>query len=255
MIALVCVAIFSSTSDLEGCRRYRQEPALVVTSVAPGGVVVLGSDFKLQYRIAPGVEFTGVKLQVANKKGELVYVGEKLPARPGNHEAVWPKGKWNQEPHPGALANPRNGPYAVALIAESPSGGSIAYRIFQDTQLVLECDLFHDRPSKDEISSGLSRAMLDRNSPERLRVGLVRKGSKLADTVYAPAPPDFSAIVEEDLDNDPSELEIKSLHVRQVMPSTFSDGIYNVVFTNARTGAGQSLPDDGIVDSWVVNLR
>jgi hypothetical protein len=31
--------------------------------------------------------------------------------------------------------------------------------------------------------------------------------------------------------------------------------VCNVVLTNARTGAGQPLPDDGIVDSWIVNLR
>jgi hypothetical protein len=122
----------------------------------------------------------------------------------------------------------------------------------------LQCDLEHDKPSKDEISSGLHRSMVDSKSPDRLRIGLVPKDGKLADTVYALAAPEFSDIVEEDLDNDPSELEVKSVHVRQIMQSTFPDGVYHVVLTNLRSGAGTrgiaGMPD-GIIETWTPTLR
>ena len=61
-----------------------------------------------------------------------------------------------------------------------------------------------------------------------------------------------------DLDNDPSELEVKSAHVHQVMQSSFADGMYHVVLTNVRTGAGgiglYGTPE-GIVETWTIHLR
>jgi hypothetical protein len=255
---LAALALTFAHGDAGMCSRCRSESALVLALISPGGVLTLGDDLAISYRIVPGTRFQSVKLCVTNNRGELVYLDANLPATAGNHRAIWAKGKWNQQPHVGALANPRNGPYAVALVAEGLEGTattSITYSFPRETRLVLQCDLTHDKPSKDEISSGLSRAMLDLKSPERLRIGLVRQGAKVTETAYAIASPVFSDIVEEDLDNDPTELEVKSVHVRQVMQSTFADGIYNVVLTNARTGAGQPLPEDGIVDTWTVNLR
>lgn len=250
---LVAIAVAISNTNAEARRWCRPTPLLVLTSVSPAGALTLGNSLNIHYRIAPGARLDRVKLRVTNKRGELVYLGANLPGYAGNHQAEWPGGKWNQAPHIGALANPRNGPYVVALLAKTAEGGSISFMISLPTQLVLETDLEHDRPSKDEISSGLSRAMLDLKSPERLRVGLVRKGGKLA--VYAFAAPEFSAIMEEDLDNDPTEIEVKSVHVRQVMQSTFPDGAYSVVLTNVLTGAGASLPGQGIVDPWTIHLR
>jgi hypothetical protein len=268
IFALSCIAILTTLafaaalSEVDACwRRHPTCPVsspLVLTALSPGGTLILGNDLTVQYRVAPGVPFTDINLRVTNRTGELVYLSPNLPVSAEEHQAVWPKAKWNQQPHSGASANPRNGPYAVALVAQTPGGCSISYAIFLPTQLALQCDLKHGKPSKEEISSGLYRPMLDPKSPERLRIGLVQKGGKLAETVYALAPPEFSDIVEEDLDNDPTELEIKSVHVRQVMQSTFGNGEYNVVLMNLRTGAGTravtGMPE-GIIDTWTITLR
>jgi hypothetical protein len=87
---------------------------------------------------------------------------------------------------------------------------------------------------------------------------LVTKGGKLGQTVYASAPPSFSKIIEADLDNDPSELEVKSAHVQQTMQASFGDGVYNVVLTNLRTLAGTRGVDgmpEGIIEAWTITLR
>ena len=250
-------------SKAEGCWRQRVScqptSSLFVTAISPSGPLILGEDLTVHYRVASGVTFDNVKLRVTNINGDLVYLSANLPVSAGEHQAVWPKGKWNQGPHSGAFANPRNGPYMAALVAESPDGSSISYSISLPTQLVLHCDLVNDRPSPEEISSGIYRPALDPNSSECLRIGLLPRDGKLADTIYALAAPEFSDIVEEDLDNDPSDgLEVKSAHLRQVMQSTFPDGTYHVVLTNLRNLAGnRGLPGmpDGIVETWKVNLR
>jgi hypothetical protein len=262
-VAILTILAFAATlSKVDACWKRRPSchvsSPLVLTALSPGGTLTLGDDLTVQYRVTPGVTFANIKLRVTNRTGELVYLGANLPAEAGEHQAVWPKGKWNQQPHSGALANPRNGPYTVALVAETQDGGSFSCSIFLPTQLVLECDLEHGKPSKEEISSGLYRSMLDPKSAERLRIGLVQKAGKLAETVYALAPPYFADIIEEDLDNDPSELEIKSAHVRQVMQSAFGNGEYNVVLMNLRTGAGtrgvNGMPE-GIIEAWTIMLR
>src|SRR5262245_57411070 len=210
---LTTLAFAAALSEADAC--WRRHPVghvsapLVLTALAPSETLILGNDLTVRYRVAPGARFTTIKLRVTNRTGELVYLSENLPASAGEHPAVWPKGKWNQQPHSGALANPRNGPYTVALSAWTADGGSISYSTFLPNQLALQCDLEHGKPSKEEISSGLYRPMLDPKNPERLRMGLVQKGGKLAETVYALDPPEFSDIIEEDLDNDPAELEIK----------------------------------------------
>jgi hypothetical protein len=259
---LTTLAFAAALGEVDAC--WRRHPSrhvsapLILTALAPGETLILGDDLTVRYRVAPGAQFTHINLRVTNRTGELVYVSENLPTSAGEHPAVWPKGKWNQPPHSGALANPRNGPYTAALSARAADGGPISYSVVLPTRLALQCGLEHGKPSKEEISSGLYRPMLDPKSPERLRIGLVPKGGKWAETVYALAPPEFSEIIEEDLDNDPTELEIKSAHVRQVMQSTFGDGEYNVVLTNLRTGAGArglaGMPE-GIIETWTVTLR
>jgi hypothetical protein len=259
-----CLVLLTTAAlgDVDACGkrrspRYRNSP-LAITSWVPADTLILGNDLTVHYRVAPGVAFQAINLRVTNKAGELVYLSEKLPVSAGRHRAVWPKAKWNQPPHAGALANPRNGPYTVALSAKARGRGTISCVTVLPTQLVLDCDLEHGKPSKDEISSGLSRPMLDPKSPARLRIGLVPQGGKVGQTVYALAPPTFSKLVEEDLDKDPSELEVKSVHVQQVMQPSFGDGVYHVVLTNLRTAAGTRGVDgmpEGVVETWTITLR
>jgi hypothetical protein len=236
---------------------------LLITSLSPSDVLVLGTDLTVHYQIPNGLLLTNVRLRVTNNAGELVFQGNGLPAAPGNHTTKWQKGKWNQAPHAGALANPKNGPYSVQIVADCStvsSSGTVTSNIVQiQTLLVLEADLEDDRPSMDEISSGLYRPALDPDSPERLRIGLVPTGSGVAAAVYALAAPAFSNIVEEDLDNDPSDgLEVKSAHFRQEMQSTFNDGVYKVVISGLRDQAGNlgaaGTGPDGIFHTWTITL-
>jgi hypothetical protein len=129
---LISVAALA-VGEGEGCWRRGascQPPSpLTVTALSGGGTLILGNDLTVRYRVAPGVTFSNVKLRVTNRRGELVYLSANLSAGMGEHNAVWPKGAWNQAPHSGALANPRNGPYAAALVAEAPDGGSISCTI------------------------------------------------------------------------------------------------------------------------------
>src|ERR1043165_267778 len=262
IVALALPAVAPGLSEADTSWKHLasclEESPLVLSALSPSEILILGNDLTVKYRVAPDAKLSRIKLRVTNKTGELGYLGTDLPVSAGKHRAVWPKGKWNQKPHSGALANPRNGPYTITLVAETPGGGSISRSNVLSTQLVLQCDLEHDRPSKDEISSGLYRPMLDPKSPERLKIGLVQKGGKLTETVYSLAPPAFSKIIEEDLDNDPSELEVKSVHVEQAMQSTFRDGVYQVVMTNLRTGAGTrgiaGMPE-GVIETWTITLR
>lgn len=252
-MSTLAVAALSLPFVRGGDKSESKPPPLVITTISPCGTLVLGADLTLGYRIAPGSRFKNVELRVTNRMGEIVSIAPGLPADAGAHQAVWTKSMWNQAPFAGALANPMNGPYTIALSAEGPDGSSVTQTVTMPTLLVLELDLWHGKPSKDEISSGLYRPMLNRRSPECLRVGLLAKGGKLADAVYADAPPSFSQIVEADLDNDPSELEVESAHVQQAMPSSFANGVYHVVLDNNRTLAGTA--SNGIVPSWTIKLR
>src|SRR5262249_32156312 len=144
-----------------------------------------------------------------------------------------------QSPYSGAFANPSTGPYLVQIVGQTSTGSVYSNVVSVTTLLVLECDLEDDKPSSEEISSGLYRPALDPGSSECMKLGLVPAGSGLPSAQFATSPPQFSSIVEADLDNDPSDgLEVQSAHVRQEMQSTFSSGSYYVVIQGLRDLAG-----------------
>jgi hypothetical protein len=222
--------------------------------------LVLGENLTIRYFLPAELDITKLRLEIKNKHGFVICRAHGLPSVAGAlNQAVWPRGAWNQPPHDSALANPSNGPYSVQVEGETPYGRTISNVLKIHTVLVLWCDLTDDKPSKTEISSGLYPPVLDTNSPECLRVGLVPVGGQLNQTVYATESAVFSKIVKADLDNDPENgLEIKSAHMRQQMPPNYANGEYNVVLTGLRDVAGNrgafGSGPDGIVRTWKITL-
>jgi len=262
-IAFLLVGGMAFSLGLLSSHRSVAKSAILV-SISPSTGLILGEDLTINYQFQRSVPLGNVQVRITNENGELVFSETGLSGISGNQTVVWPKGKWNQGPYIGSLANPANGPYSIQVTAAAEAASSAASQIqinvvTVNTLLVLQGDLDKSKPSPDEISSGLYRPALDPTSPEHLQVGLIPKGAEKSAIVYALALPQFSEIVEEDLNNNLADgLEVKSAHVRQEMQSTFPNGDYVVVMSGLRDLAGNrgtAESRDGIMEGWVISLR
>jgi hypothetical protein len=128
---LTTLAFAAVLSAVDACwRRHpscRVSSPLALTALSPRGPLILGNDLTVQYRVAPGVQFTHIKLRVTNRAGELVYSSANLPVSDGEHQAVWPKGKWNQRPCRGRWggAGANQVPTLIALVLRELSSSAL----------------------------------------------------------------------------------------------------------------------------------
>ena len=118
----------------------------------------LGDDLKIDYEIEPlAFAFEKAELRIYNNKGNLVYKREGLPASGGKYSTVWEKTKWNQEPHIGAYANPKNSPYQIQIAGSAPNCAAAGRDV--DTQFVIHAEIRDIRAGSAERASGLAQAM------------------------------------------------------------------------------------------------
>jgi len=121
-------------------------PDLRIVSLTPPTTVRLGEDVDIEYEILaspPEVDFDEVNLEIRNASGVLVYEAS-LDKSPGIHTVTW-NVRWNVDPHAGAYANPRNGPYTIKIIGLDTECPDKEDTRPISTQLVIEADVT-DRP-------------------------------------------------------------------------------------------------------------
>ncbi|HTL46961.1 MAG TPA: hypothetical protein VL688_02735 [Verrucomicrobiae bacterium] len=111
-------------------------PGISTPANAP---LMLGDDLTVKYKIE-GAQFGKLEMRVYNKNGDVVYRRADLEGTIGSHETTWPKARWNQEPHIGAYANPKNGPYEIEIAAAKPRCVSAGSK-YVDTKLVIQADI------------------------------------------------------------------------------------------------------------------
>jgi hypothetical protein len=119
---------------------------VAVASLAPNSELVLGKDLTINYQIG-AARPDSAELRITNAAGIVVF-RQPVAASSGTRTATWPKGRWNQLPHIGAFANPKNGEYKVAIVGVKNGTQCVEAVRRINTRLVLEADI------KDEIPTG-----------------------------------------------------------------------------------------------------
>jgi len=202
---------------------------LALTSIVPSGVFVLGNDLTINYEVSKCNGFDEVDLEIRNASGALVFSLQGLPGAPGAHSTVWPKGKWNQAPHIGAFANPKNNPYQVKLIGKKVGCPDREATGTVSTKLELEADI------RDEVPTGAtaSRSAGLQDMLDALKIVMklgptetVLSGSGTV-TVTGPTP--------------------LMRHIKVDSPSlnALPDGQYEVLFRDLRDEIGNFTDSDG----------
>jgi hypothetical protein len=231
-----------------------QTPAIAVRLTK--NTANLGGEFVIGYEVSHA-DFDQVTVQITNKDQVVIanWTGE--VGTVGSHQVVWTGAVWTTGAHEGASANPNNGPYLIEAIGykgQQEKGRSLPITRI-NTQLIIGVDLSDDKPSSNEISSGLYAPNfgLDGTTAEIIAVGLATQSGG---RIWATQPPTFSDIERADLDNDAKE-EIKKVHVRQVFQSNVPDGTYHVVIDKLRDQAGNKGVDGssaGVCLDWNFTL-
>jgi len=121
-------------------------PSITLDSLSPDAYVDLGTDLSVNYRIAPaGYSFGSAELLISNASETVVYKATGIPAAAGDplvtRIATWAGAKWNQAPHGGAFANPRNGPYRPQVVGINGARQWRSNRLPIGTKLVIEIDI------------------------------------------------------------------------------------------------------------------
>lgn len=234
----------------------QENQAAKVTVAVDTTTVNLGDDLLITYTVTPSTaSFDSVTVQIKNTGGTVVAEWTNQSGSSGPHNVTWSKAKWNTGSHSGAYANPKNGYYTVWAKGIKSSQVKEQDSKQVSTQLVVKADLVDDKPSSDEISSGLYQPSvgLSGSSSERIRVGLKPSSG---DVIWATSSPAFSSIEKADLDNDSGD-EVKKAHLEQTFQSDTADGTYAIVFDRLRDLAGNKGVDgsgDGVIANWTITL-
>ena len=237
---------------------------LYIDDVSPHPTVPLplGDHLTVHYGIHGPVDFSFdyVELHVYNSSDVLVYRGAVPDTSVGMHETTWEGATWNQSPHPGAYANPTNGPYQVRLVGIKGGSEMASNTITIDTVLILELQVRDHRPAADEISSGICPNAVNASHPAAIVLGVQPDGDD-SPTLGTDAA-EFSNITPADLDNDPTTSQIPDALVTQEMASGLADGSYHVVIKGLRDKAGnvgaEGYPASGdvsVINDWTIRMH
>lgn len=205
-------------------------PHLEVTSISPANELALGADLTIEYEISASGEaaLDSAELRIVNVHGTVVY-RQAVDESSGVYTAVWPAGKWNEAPHAGAFANPKNGPYTVVLAGRKNGAECLQNDRTIRTKLVVEADI-HDRIPTGATAT--EAAGLD-DMLDALKVVFL---SGITETVFAGSSSAITIF-------GPDRFE-RHIQVDDPLLSTLADGEYFVDFRDLRDEIGNFADDD-----------
>ena len=204
-------------------------------TLAGSSTVILGTDLTIDYTVPSGITLTDVAIEIRNNVGgTLVYRAAGLPKTVGSHSVTWSKAKWNQVPHSGAYANPKNGTYKVRVIGIDGANQTPSNELSVTTRLVIKFDVQDKAPTGSSPSrvAGLDD-LLGTSMAPALKI-VLKKGT--VETVFDGTTGGLA--VTTGANNNPLLLFEKHIELDAAGLNQLPSGAYQVIIRDFRDDVG-----------------